>query len=294
MRNTPAKVSSKANMMLPWCSALPSRRSDTSTSESASGRASTLIWMPICGCWPGISDCGAFGSSNEKSLTYCASTLSCGAGASAGPPLVVDMKTPDAMRRFANTGPRSEQGRRPCEELTPVALDAAIRLFGIGYAAPLLRLKIDHAVRRARGLSPQAGQAEQRPAQRCDKKCHADRVGDEPRDQQQDAGEHDDAAGGIGLEGAEITVRHCDANAGNVAAAGMAQQHRAGNRAEQNEAAGRTTPDCDRHRDEHRQFHQRQQQQEFQEPARNLHRFPRVGPAYCGGPRVLATVPQIV
>src|SRR5579872_3284579 len=57
--------------------------------------------MEICGCCAvGVSDCGAFGFSNERSLTYCATTLSCGGWfvAGAGPPLVVDMKTPKAQR----------------------------------------------------------------------------------------------------------------------------------------------------------------------------------------------------
>src|SRR5690242_19194737 len=85
--------------------------------------------MPICGCWPAdISDRGAFGFSNDRSLMYCATTLSCGwlssAGAAAGPPLVVLMKSP-VLRlfvlrvgrrrgaRLANTGSKGEQGLRP-------------------------------------------------------------------------------------------------------------------------------------------------------------------------------------
>src|SRR5215510_190798 len=47
--------------------------------------APTLIWMLIAGCcWLGCSERGAFGFSNERSLMYCARTLSC-AGACCWP-----------------------------------------------------------------------------------------------------------------------------------------------------------------------------------------------------------------
>src|SRR5215471_6596453 len=67
--------------------------------------------------WLGPSERGAFGFSNEKSLMYWASTLSCGSGRS--PPLVAVVIEPSARKRLcarlhparlANIGARHEQG----------------------------------------------------------------------------------------------------------------------------------------------------------------------------------------
>src|SRR4029078_570091 len=81
------------NITVPAASALPSSRRVTSTSVSVIGLAVTLTEMLICGWAVCCSDFGAFGFSNERSLMYCASTMSWGAGlaagASAGPPVVV-------------------------------------------------------------------------------------------------------------------------------------------------------------------------------------------------------------
>ena len=62
-------------------------------SVSDNGLVTTFTEMLICGwvlCW---SEPGAFGFSNERSLVYCARTMSWGAEleavASTGPPLVV-------------------------------------------------------------------------------------------------------------------------------------------------------------------------------------------------------------
>src|SRR6516164_2773654 len=69
------------------------------------------------GVWLGPSERGAFGFSNEKSLMYCAITLSCGCGRS--PPLVAMVietlrpQKPQARphpARLANIGGRREQG----------------------------------------------------------------------------------------------------------------------------------------------------------------------------------------
>src|SRR5438477_4696451 len=72
-------------MILPAVSALPSTDSVTSNSCSLRLLALTLIWMLIWGgwlcCW---SELGAFGFSNERSLVYCARTLSWGAWAASG------------------------------------------------------------------------------------------------------------------------------------------------------------------------------------------------------------------
>src|SRR5580704_18275241 len=57
----------------------------TSKSLSPTLLAPTLIWMLICGGWVcGASEDGAFGFSNDRSLVYCASTLSWGGGAASG------------------------------------------------------------------------------------------------------------------------------------------------------------------------------------------------------------------
>src|SRR5215216_4738001 len=45
-------------------------------------------------CWVGVSERGAFGFSNEKSLIYWAKTLSCGGFSGAGPPFV-ELAIPD-------------------------------------------------------------------------------------------------------------------------------------------------------------------------------------------------------
>src|SRR5581483_5985637 len=68
---------------------------DTSYSDSASGLAPTLIWILICGGFPwGCSEAGAFGFSNDRSLVYCARTLSWGgAPAVGGLPLPLVMKS---------------------------------------------------------------------------------------------------------------------------------------------------------------------------------------------------------
>src|SRR3974377_1749938 len=116
MRNTPAYSSSKRKISVLAFSALPSSVSVTSTSVSDIGLAPTLIWMPSCGCVPGVNDCGAFGFSNERSLMYCATTWSCGWGGAAlgaappggAPPLVVVIGTPRrvvwGLRAFGKHG----------------------------------------------------------------------------------------------------------------------------------------------------------------------------------------------
>src|ERR1700726_2576336 len=72
-------------MTLPPFSALPSTESVTSNSFSAILLALTLIWILIAGCCAcGPSEDGAFGFSNDRSLVYCASTLSWGGGAASG------------------------------------------------------------------------------------------------------------------------------------------------------------------------------------------------------------------
>ena len=79
--------------LLPALSAFPSTESVTSYSFAAMLFAPTLIWMLIwggCGCGP--RDAGAFGFSNDRSLVYCASTLSWGgAPAPGGLPLPLVM-----------------------------------------------------------------------------------------------------------------------------------------------------------------------------------------------------------
>ena len=84
MRNTPAYARSKLNISLPAFSALPSTDNVTSNSFSERLLAETLIWMLIAGCCCcGASEVGAFGFSNDRSLVYCASTLSWGGAWSA-------------------------------------------------------------------------------------------------------------------------------------------------------------------------------------------------------------------
>src|SRR5215469_4696449 len=73
--------------------------------------------MLMLGCWlVGVSERGACGFSNERSLTYCASTASCGiAICGSGPPFVIDiadLQPPAGVAGLANTGRRGEQWRR--------------------------------------------------------------------------------------------------------------------------------------------------------------------------------------
>ena len=84
-------------MILPAFSALPSTESVTSYSFWLTLLAPTLIWMLIWGgvaC--GASEAGAFGFSNERSLVYCASTLSWGGASAPGGlplPLVIEINS---------------------------------------------------------------------------------------------------------------------------------------------------------------------------------------------------------
>src|SRR3954468_12491218 len=95
-------------MILPAVSALPSTDSVTSNSCSLRLLALTLIWMLIWGgwlcCW---SELGAFGFSNERSLVYCARTLSWGAWAASGGvplPLVIECLLTRLGLNFAAAG----------------------------------------------------------------------------------------------------------------------------------------------------------------------------------------------
>src|ERR1700730_16971647 len=61
--------------------------------------------MLIAGCcWGGVSERGALGFSNEKSLMYWVSTLSCGSFSGFGPPFVVAMGSPDGREAPRATG----------------------------------------------------------------------------------------------------------------------------------------------------------------------------------------------
>src|ERR1700726_2656410 len=90
-------------MTLPPFSALPSTESVTSNSFSAILLALTLIWILIAGCCAcGASEDGAFGFSNDRSLVYCASTLSWGGGAASGGvplPLVMEVSPGAFLKR---------------------------------------------------------------------------------------------------------------------------------------------------------------------------------------------------
>src|SRR6195952_2358941 len=86
-------------MTLPPFSALPSIERVTSNSLSERLLALTLIWMLIAGCCCcGAREPGAFGFSNDRSLVYCANTLSWGGACSGGAPLPFVMKlSPEAL-----------------------------------------------------------------------------------------------------------------------------------------------------------------------------------------------------
>src|ERR1700759_5445993 len=89
--------------MLPVFSDLPSMVIVTSKSLSPTLLAPTLIWMLICGGWAcGANEPGAFGFSNERSLVYCASTLSWGGAASGGEPLPLVIEC--LLERFGELG----------------------------------------------------------------------------------------------------------------------------------------------------------------------------------------------
>src|ERR1700759_5554085 len=78
--------------------------------------------MLICGgCVWGASEPGAFGFSNDRSLVYCASTLSWGGAPSGGLPLPLVMKCLLAQKslvsgRVANMAPPCPTRRRPLAE----------------------------------------------------------------------------------------------------------------------------------------------------------------------------------
>src|SRR5215471_7195051 len=90
--------------------------------------APTLIWMLICGGCPcGCSDCGALGFSNEKSLVYCAKTLSWG-----GAPDPGGLPLPLVMKLVSRIGPTSGQVANialPASTRTPQDLKAPVLVF---------------------------------------------------------------------------------------------------------------------------------------------------------------------
>src|SRR5690242_5928836 len=91
-------------------------------------------------CCGGERERGALGFSNEKSLMYCVSTLSCGTFSGAGPPFVVVMGSPtDATGAAPAGGNTGRPGRQP-----------GIRLPGIGDQASGIRdRKPDYPLRHA-------------------------------------------------------------------------------------------------------------------------------------------------
>lgn len=112
-----------------------------------------------------------------------------------------------------------------------IAVVAAVGQFRVGHPMPLLRLEIDHAVIGACDARPQADETQHGSTQRWKQERQAERVGDEAGDDQKHAGKKDHAAGRIRLQGAEIALGHGDAEARNVAAAGVAQQQHPGDAA---------------------------------------------------------------
>src|SRR5580704_6171370 len=75
--------------------------------------------MLIEGCWlVGVSERGAWGFSNDRSLTYCASTASCGIAICGwGPPFVVDIAVLQPplgrLRAWLTQGLQANNGGRP-------------------------------------------------------------------------------------------------------------------------------------------------------------------------------------
>src|ERR1700746_12 len=65
-------------------------------------------------CGGGVSERGALGFSNEKSLMYCVNTLSCGSFSGFGPPFVVVMRSPDG-RGAPRNGRWLTQAVRGCQ-----------------------------------------------------------------------------------------------------------------------------------------------------------------------------------
>src|SRR3978361_1963107 len=103
-------------MTLPPFSALPSIERVTSNSFSERLLAPTLIWMSIAGCCCcGAREPGAFGFSNDRSLVYCASTLSWGGACSGGAPLPLVMKlSPEALASGDQVFRLNSLGGREC------------------------------------------------------------------------------------------------------------------------------------------------------------------------------------
>src|SRR6185503_19983979 len=131
--------------------------------------------MLICGCWARLSDCGAFGFSNEKSLMYCATTLSCGcACGSAWPPLVFVMKSPLGGAWIA-WGLYAHKDAANAADRSAFALGPGQRR--VRNLVPLLGRQIYHAVPRGRGATQRlAG----RPAQWANKQQKRQHIGNKP------------------------------------------------------------------------------------------------------------------
>src|SRR5215470_12528636 len=94
------------------------------------------------GCWGGVSERGALGFSNEKSLMYCVNTLSCGSFSGFGPPFVVLMRSPDgreAPRTTAVANTRRPGGQ--CQRSGIGVQESGIghQVSGIGYQGSAIR-----------------------------------------------------------------------------------------------------------------------------------------------------------
>ena len=76
---------------------------------------------------------------------------------------------------------------------------------------------------------------------------------------QENSGQQNEAAAAVGLQGGKAALAERNFDAGDVVAAGVAQDQHARERAGRNQRQRRQEADLRRHGDERRQFHDRQQ-----------------------------------
>ena len=129
----------------------------------------------------------------------------------------------------------------------------------IGNLRPFAGGEIDH--RLTAGAAAQLfvkPRAEPAP-QRADQEEHTDKVGDEARQEQQQAGEDRQETATVGLDTGDVAVGDSDAKMGKSPASGAAQHQGAADCCRQHQGKRPAQADQDRDQHEHRDFHQREQ-----------------------------------
>src|SRR5215468_6778347 len=187
-------------------------------------------------CWLGCSERGALGFSNDRSLTYCARTLSCGGAAcwpppacppAAWPPFVgmVMGDPPDAAVRSAGWLTRAAPRHKDCGDREGQVYVLRFRpvvwfrqLFGWRPTGRLLppfaRREVDDAVAALRLAAQNAAKGRMQPAlNRRQEQEEAQGIGQKTRQKQKKSADREEKA--PAANGLCVAVGHADADLGN-------------------------------------------------------------------------------